>query len=107
MTCTHRRRQMAFTRDDLEAYEKKPQTKVDDKVSPFRGATPAQAASVAAVAAVAAGQVDATPGGEVAAVAAQESLTDDAPIVDEDGTLGDPTESGEGTSDETSDSSTE
>ena len=93
---------------DLAAYEKGPQTKVSDKVNPFRGATPARAADAAAVAAVAAGNVDATPGGApVQAVADSDSLTDDAPIVDEDGTLGDPTDSGEGTSDETSDSSTD
>jgi hypothetical protein len=98
---------MAFSREELEAYEKRPQTKVDDKVNPFRGATPAKAADAAAVAAVAAGQVDATPGGAPAqAVAAPDPLVDDAPVVDE-GQLGDPTDSGEGTSDETSASSTE
>lgn len=97
---------MAFSRDDLAAYEKQPQKLVDDKVSPFRGATPAKAADAAAVAAVAAGHVDATPGG-TAAAAAQDPLTDDSPVVDEDGTLGDPTDSGEGTSDDnTADSST-
>jgi hypothetical protein len=98
---------MAFTRDQLEAYEKKPQTQVSDKqmVANFmKGATPARAADPAAVAAVAAGQVDATPGGAPArqAVADSDPLTDDSPIVDEDGTLGDPTDSGEGTSDENS-----
>jgi hypothetical protein len=96
---------MAFSRDDLAAYEKQPQKMIDDKVSPFRGATPARAADPAAVAAVAAGQVDATPGG-IAAAAAPAPLTDDAPVVDEEGTLGDPTESGEGTSDENADPST-
>lgn len=86
---------------ELAAYEKGPQTKISDKANPFRGATPARAADAAAVAAVAAGNIDATPGGApVQAVADSDSLTDDAPIVDEDGTLGDPTDSGEGTSDE-------
>ena len=52
---------MAFSREDLESYEKQPQKQVDDKLNPFRGATPARAADAAAVAAVAAGQnVDAT-----------------------------------------------
>jgi hypothetical protein len=99
---------MAFTRDDLENYEKGPQKQVDDKLNPFRGATPARAADAAAVAAVAAGQnVDATPGGSASERAAPESLVDDdAPIVDEDGTLGDQTDSGEGTSDEAAESST-
>jgi hypothetical protein len=98
---------MAFTREDLERYEKAPQKQVDDKVNPFRGATPARAADAAAVAAVAAGQnVDATPGGSAAAAASDTSVDDDGPIVDEDGTLGDPTDSGEGTSDEDADSST-
>lgn len=98
---------MAFSRDDLEKYEKQPQKQVDDKVNPFRGATPARAADAAAVAAVAAGQnVDATPGGRAAAAAQDTSVDDDTPIVDEDGTLGDPTDSGEGTSDESADSST-
>lgn len=89
---------MAFSREDLAAYEKQPQKQVDDKVSPFRGATPARAADPAAVAAVAAGQVDATPGGSAAA-AVPAPLTDDSPVVDEEGNLGDPTGSGEGTSD--------
>ena len=98
---------MAFSREDLEKYEKQPQKQVDDKVNPFRGATPARAADAAAVAAVAAGQnVDATPGGRAAAAAQEPLVDDDAPIVDEDGTLGDPTDSGEGTSDENADSST-
>ena len=99
---------MAFTRDDLLNYEKQPQKQVDDKLNPFRGATPARAADAAAVAAVASGQnVDATPGGSASEGAVQESLVDDnAPVVDEDGTLGDPTDSGEGTSDDNADSST-
>jgi hypothetical protein len=93
--------QMAFTREELERYEKAPQTKVSDKVSPFRGATPAKAATPAAVAAVAAGQVDATPGGAPAqAVADPDPLVDDSPVVDEEGTLGDSTDSSAGTSDE-------
>jgi hypothetical protein len=101
---------MAFSREDLDAYAKRPQTQIPDKqmVANFmKGSTPALAADAAALAAVAAGQVDATPGGAPAqAVANTDSLTDDAPIVDEDGTLGDPTDSGEGTSDELTDSST-
>ena len=97
---------MAFSRADLENYEKQPQKQVDDKLNPFRGATPARAADAAAVAAVAAGQVDATPGGSAARAASDPLVDDDAPIVDEDGTLGDPTDSGEGTSDEDADSST-
>ena len=92
---------MAFTRDQLAEYEKGPQKEISDKVNPFRGATPAQAASAAAVAAVAAGQVDATPGGAPAKAAANtDPLVDDSPVVDEDGTLGDPTDSGEGTSED-------
>ncbi len=98
---------MGFSREDLEKYEKQPQKQVDDKVNPFRGATPARAADAAAVAAVAAGQnVDATPGGSAAAAASDPLVDEDAPVVDEDGTLGDPTDSGEGTSDENADSST-
>ena len=98
---------MAFSRADLENYEKQPQKQVDDKLNPFRGATPARAADAAAVAAVAAGQnVDATPGGSAAAAASDPLVDEDSPIVDEDGTLGDPTDSGEGTSDEDADSST-
>ena len=98
---------MAFSREDLERYESQPQKQVDDKVNPFRGATPARAADAASVAAVASGQnVDATPGDSAAAAAPDPSVDDDAPIVDEDGTLGDPTESGEGTSDDNADPST-
>jgi hypothetical protein len=97
---------MAFTRADLESYEKQTQKQVDDKVNPFRGATPARAADAAAVAAVAAGQVDATPGGSAAVAASDPLVDDDAPIVDEEGNLGDPTDSGEGTSDENADTST-
>jgi hypothetical protein len=99
---------MAFTREDLEAYEKGPQRQIDDKVSPFRGATPAKAADASAIAAVAAGQVDATPGGSAAAAASSPASTsNDGPVVDEEGTLGDPTGSGEGTSDDlTADPST-
>src|ERR1700691_3729558 len=97
---------MAFSREDLENYEKQPQKQVDDKLNPFRGATPARAADAAAVAAVAAGQVDATPGGKAVAAASDPLIDEDAPIVDEDGTLGDPTDSGEGTSDENAGTST-
>lgn len=90
---------MGFTREELESYEKRPQKQVDDKVNPFRGATPAKAADPAALAAVQAGQVDATPGGApAAAVAAPDPLVDDSPVVDEDGTLGDQSVTGEGTS---------
>jgi hypothetical protein len=96
-----------FSRDSLATYEKNPQTKVSDKVNPFRGATPAQAASAAAVAAVAAGQVDATPGGAPQTAVDSDPLTDDSPVVDEDGTLGDPTDSGEGTSDVNSEDSSD
>ena len=97
---------MAFTRDDLENYEKQTQKQVDDKVNPFRGATPARVADAAAVAAVAAGQVDATPGGSAAAAASEPLVDEDAPIIDEDGTTGDQTDSGEGTSDDEVDPST-
>jgi hypothetical protein len=97
---------MPFSRADLENYEKQPQKQVDDKLNPFRGATPARVADAAAVAAVAAGQVDATPGGKAAAAASDTLVDDTAPIVDEDGTLGDQTDSGDGTSDENADSST-
>ena len=98
---------MGFSREDLDRYEKGPQKQVDDKVNPFRGATPARAADPAAVAAVAAGQnVDATPGGSAAVAASDTLVDDDAPIVDEDGTLGDQTDSGEGTSDENAGTST-
>src|SRR5271170_5679554 len=97
---------MAFTRDDLDKYEKQTQKQIDDKVNPFRGATPARAADAASIAAVAAGQVDATPGGSAAAAASDPLVDEDAPIVDEDGTLGDQTDSGEGTSDENAGTST-
>jgi len=97
---------MAFTREDLENYAKQQQKQVDDKLNPFRGATPARVADAAAVAAVAAGQVDATPGGSAARAASDPLVDEDAPIVDEDGTLGDPTDSGEGTSDDDADPST-
>jgi hypothetical protein len=96
---------MGFSREDLEKYESQTQKQVDDKVNPFRGATPARAADAAAVAAVAAGQVDATPGGKAVTAASDPIVDDDAPIVDEGGTLGDQTESGGGTSDEDADTS--
>lgn len=96
-----------FTRDSLVDYEKKPQKQIDDKVSPFRGATPAKSATAADVAvAVVAGDndqsriLDIAPGAEPDA-----SVADDSPVVDEDGTIGDPTVSGEGTSDEQPDPS--
>ena len=98
---------MAFTREDLERYEKAPQKQVDDKVNPFHGATPAKAADPAALAAVAAGNVDATDKSALNQAVQGDPLVDEnAPIVDEDGTLGDPTDSGEGTSDEDADTST-
>lgn len=100
---------MAFTREDLATYEKQPAKDISDKVSPFRGATPAKAADAASVAAVASGHnLDATPGGSPQrTTAAVPAASVDDPIVDEDGTLGDPTDSGDGTSDELSDSSTD
>jgi hypothetical protein len=92
----------SFSRDSLDTYEKGPQKQVSDKTNPFKGATPAQAASASSVAAVAAGQIDATPGGAPAQASANtDPLIDDSPVVDEDGTLGDPTDSGEGTSEDT------
>jgi hypothetical protein len=98
---------MSFSRSDLESYEKQTQKQVDDKVNPFRGATPARAADVAAIAAVAAGQnLEATSEYVVARAAAEPSVDEDAPIVDEEGNLGDQTDSGEGTSDEDAESST-
>lgn len=97
---------MAFTREELASYEKGPQKAVPDTVSPFRGATPAKAASAADVAAVAAGQIDATPGGAPQGATPAAVANADSPVVDEDGTLGDPTDSGEGTSDEDADPST-
>jgi hypothetical protein len=91
----------SFSRDSLATYEKGKQTQISDKVNPFRGATPAQAATAAAVAAVQAGNIEATPGGAAARAAANtDPLVDDSPVVDEDGTLGDPTDSGEGTSED-------
>lgn len=99
---------MAFTREELAAYEKQPAKVVSDKTNPFSGATPAQAATPAAVAAVAAGAVDATPGGAPKQAVAATTSDNDAPVVDEEGNLGDSTESSEGTSDAsaTEDSST-
>jgi len=41
---------MAFTREDMAAYEKQPQTQVADNASPFEGATPAKTASAADIA---------------------------------------------------------
>ena len=98
---------MAFTRADLENYEKQPQKQVDDKLNPFRGATPARAADPAAIAAVAAGKTSTTDDVLGSTIQPADASTDDnAPIVDEEGTLGDPTDSGEGTSDDDADSST-
>jgi hypothetical protein len=100
---------MAFTRDQLSDYEKGPQKKIDDKVNPFRGATPAKVASSADLSVPTAPEgaqstLQDAAEGSVPAAAARDN---DAPIVDEDGSLtGDPTESGEGTSDEPVDSST-
>lgn len=101
---------MAFTREDLAAYEKKPQTQISDKamVQNFmKGSTPAKVADAAAVAAVAAGQLDATPGGTPAAKSASATPVVDDVVVDEDGTLGDQSDTGEGTSDAQSESSTD
>jgi hypothetical protein len=107
---------MAFTREDLAAYEKKPQTQVPDKVMVanfMKGSTPAKVATAAdAAGAVVATEndksriLDIAPGGAPAAKGAGTEDTDDL-VVDEDGTLGDQSETGEGTSDATSDSSTD
>ena len=96
---------MTFSRSDLEKYESQTQKQVDDKVNPFRGATPAKAADPAAIAAVAAGKnnVDDTLSNTIHG---DQSVDENAPIVDETGELGDPTDSGEGTSDENADPST-
>jgi hypothetical protein len=99
---------MGFTREELANYEKQPPKVVSDKVSPFRGATPAKAADPGAVAAVAAGaNLDATPGGAPATASAGTAPVADDLVVDEDGTLGDQSETGEGTSGETSESPTD
>lgn len=101
----------SFSRDSLAAYEKNPQKQVPDKVMVanfMKGSTPARAADPNAVAAVAAGNVDATPGGAPAAKSAGAVAVVDELVVDEDGTLGDQSDTGEGTSDEiVSDSSTD
>src|SRR6266853_2991122 len=101
----------SFSRDSLAAYEKNPQKQVPDKVMVanfMKGSTPAKAADPNAVAAVAAGNVDATPGGAPAAKSAGAAAVVDDLVVDEDGTLGDQSGTGEGTSDDlTSDSSTD
>lgn len=90
----------------LNAYEAQPAKEIPDKVarSPahlLKGATQTRAASAADVAA--AGPLAAE--GEQSrivdqGVVATHASADDSPVVDEDGTLGDPTDSGEGTSDE-------
>src|SRR5271166_6737884 len=96
---------MTFSRSDLEKYESQTQKQVDDKVNPFRGATPAKAADPAAIAAVAAGKnnVDDTLSNTIHG---DQSVDENAPIVNETGELGAPTDSGEGTSDENADPST-
>jgi hypothetical protein len=96
---------MAFTRDDLLNYEKQTQKQVDDKVNPFRGATPAKAADPAAIAAVAAGK-NSVDDALSSTIQGDQLVDENAPIVDETGELGDPTDSGEGTSDDSADTST-
>lgn len=95
----------SFSRDSLAAYEKKPQTQISDRamVAKFmEGSTPARVADPNAVAAVAAGNIDATPGGAPAVKSAGAAAVVDELVVDEEGTLGDQSDTGEGTSDETS-----
>src|SRR5271165_2975396 len=96
---------MAFSREDLEKYEKQPQKQVDDKINPFRGATPAKAADPAAMAAVVAGK-NTVDDALSSTVQGDQLVDENAPIVDETGELGDPTDSGEGTSDEDAGTST-
>lgn len=69
---------MAFSREDLETYEKRPQTQVDDKTNPFTGQTP--------------------PADESATVEEDADL-EAAPSGEETETA--PDEQGDGTSDET------
>jgi hypothetical protein len=108
---------MAFTREDLVEYAKRPQKQVSDKqmVANFmEGATPAKQATAADTAdAVVGGDsdksriLDIAPGGAPAAAAAGAAPVNDL-VVDEDGTLGDQSATGEGTSDDlTSASSTD
>jgi hypothetical protein len=100
----------------LNAYEAQPVKDIPDKVarSPqhlFKGATATKQATAADIGAAGAlhaeGEqsriVDEAP----AAAAGGNANADDAPVVDEDGTLGDQSDTGEGTSDVTSDSSTD
>src|SRR5271166_2098007 len=96
---------MTFSRSDLEKYESQTQKQVDDKVNPFRGATPAKAADPAAIAAVAAGK-NTVDDALSSTVQGDQLVDENAPIVDETGELGDPTDSGEGTSDEDAGTST-
>jgi hypothetical protein len=89
-----------FSRESLAEYAKQPQTKVAEDTNPFAGATPAKVADPVAVAAVQSGKVDATP------AATSQATDDDAtPSGDADVTE-DQTDSGDGTSDETADTST-
>jgi hypothetical protein len=110
MPCNWRSK-MAFTREELSQYEKGPQKQIDNKVNPFRGATPAKTAGATDVAGAVVGNadeksriLDIAPGGTPADRGAA-SASDDGVVVDEDGTIGDQSETGEGTSDEQSDSS--
>jgi hypothetical protein len=91
---------MGFSREDLEAYEKLPQTEVPKTANPFAGATPAQAATAEQLAAVAA---------QNASQAALQPATDDEadPSGTDEGNSEDQSVTGDdGTSDENADSST-
>ena len=55
---------------DLAAYEKGPQTKVSDKMNPFRGATPARPPTPQPLLLSRPANIDATPGGAPAGYAA-------------------------------------
>jgi hypothetical protein len=91
---------MAFSRDDLTAYEKQPQTQVADSLAHvMKGATPAKAADPAAVAALAAGKTDATPAANAGNNSADDPSGDEVESGDQTGT-------GDGTSDDNADSST-
>ena len=99
---------MAFTREDLANYEKGPQKKVADNVNPFKGATAARAATGADLAAAGPLAKEGEQSRAYDSVAAPAAAADtDAPVVDEDGSLGEPAADlvGDGTSDANSDSS--
>lgn len=90
---------MTFTREDMAAYESKPQTQVADTAEHLlQGATPSKTVDAAALAAKAA-ETNATP----SATDSDDSVT--TPSGDE-GDSGDQTGTGDGTSDENADSST-